>query len=202
MGRDEIIGLIKLKMDESNPFEADEMVSSTLIEGVLDEAASNIALKAPLRLLPVTPITATAVKNPDDSALGHIPLPDNYLRFIRLKMDSWERPVTSLISETDPEYIIQQNKYLRGGVSRPVAAIKYHKASGKNVIEYYSLLNDAPAVKELLVVTTPLAQDLPDTLIPTLTWEAASLAFQVVGDINAAGLALQKSAEQLNLLKV
>jgi hypothetical protein len=54
-----------------------------------------------------------------------IPLPDNFLRFIRAKMSGWGRDVIDLISSNDPKYNFQFNKFTAssGNSNRPVAAV-------------------------------------------------------------------------------
>lgn len=48
MNRDEIINIVKVKMDEVSPFEEEELVSSSLIEQLLDFAAGSV-----VRLFPI-----------------------------------------------------------------------------------------------------------------------------------------------------
>jgi hypothetical protein len=201
MTRDELIGLVKIKMDEASPFESDEMVSSSLIDSVLDEAISNALLKLPTHRLPQTVVTTSPVKNSDGS--GYIPLPEDYLRFVRLKMAGWERPVTELITIESPEYLLQKNTVLRGGVAKPKAAIIYDGSTGYSAIEYYSLPTSTTThtAEEFYIITTKEAGELSDTIIPFVSWEAASLAFGVIGDANGLQYAMAKAGEQLNLMK-
>lgn len=49
--------------------------------------------------------------------------PQDYLRFISLKLDSWKREVRELISPASPEYRTQkQNAFTGGSIYKPVAA--------------------------------------------------------------------------------
>lgn len=185
-------------MDEASPFESDEMVSSSLIDGVLDEAISNTLLKSPVHRLTPTNYPASITKNSDGS--GTLSLPDNYLRFISLLMNGWEVPATKAMNINDPEYPLQKNTWLRGGVSKPKVAIIQNVTNP--VLEYYSLptTTETHEITHLYIITRCEANEIPDVLIPLVTWEAASLAFGVVNDLNSQQYASLKANEQLNLL--
>lgn len=192
MNRDELINIVKVKMDEISPFDEEEMVSSTLVETLIDFAANNVVRLFPERYLPSTSNnTIPAHKNSDGS--GYIDLPDDFQRFLRLKMDKWERPVSEVITEADPKYAQQFNKWIRGGVAFPVVALKADR------IEYFSVPSGEHKVESFAYVKRLKAEQIPDTLVDAMTWEAARLAFDSLQDAQSSAVCTNNFG---NLLKV
>lgn len=180
MNRDEIINIVKVKMDEVSPFEEEELVSSSLIEQLLDFAAGSVVRLFPDHQLPtITDNSISLTKNPDGS--GYFTLPDSFQRLVSLRLESWERPVTKAITDKDPSYSIQFNKYIRGGVTFPVAVQK------SRTMEYFSVPKEmSHELKEFTYIKEMKAEEIPDVLIDALTWECARLAFDSMQDTQSA----------------
>lgn len=59
----------------------------------------------------------------DSKLIVTVVLPDNFLRFVRVKLNSWTRPVEALLRKDDPKYAQLFNKYNFGDWRRPYAAL-------------------------------------------------------------------------------
>lgn len=60
----------------------------------------------------------------DDDLSGLVVCPDNFIRFISMKLDSWKRELTGLISQGDPIYKYQRNnRYSGGSIYKPTGAL-------------------------------------------------------------------------------
>lgn len=119
---------------------------------------------------------------------GYIHLPLNFLKLVYFKMTEWFRPVTEAITVTDPKYILQQNEHTRGGLAKPIIAIRsdnYYK-----VLEYYSTTH--PSIEKALYIGTDLAENVQADLIETLTWMISSNVFQVLEKHKESELAKNK----------
>ena len=64
-------------------------------------------------------VTNADVINTDISTI--VPLPDDYLRFLRIKLDSWKRNVTFFYDDDSPKYAQQTYAMRRGTKSKPMA---------------------------------------------------------------------------------
>jgi hypothetical protein len=216
-----LINYVKIKLDEIVPegegvqFAVDGDVNisdplNLLINAILDEAAKRVLLNAPLHLLdPVKSATAEGTPEEYDTKIGYIVLPDNYLRLASLKMKEWIRPVVFALKPTDPEYLIQQNKHVRGGIAKPKAAYAHRTievtAEGettlvqKRVLEYYSVIN-SHVISWLYYIQETSAQNLQLNLRDSLTWMAAGMILQITERVDLAKAAFEQEQASYNRL--
>jgi hypothetical protein len=119
-----LIASVKLKIDELQPTqEGLQLVSAPTnmldmyINGLLDESAKHILQLAPPHVIvPVEGREATVVQEGD---VGYIILPEDYIRFVLLKMQGWSGVVTEAHLATEPLYKKQKYPALRGGLVKP-----------------------------------------------------------------------------------
>jgi len=205
-----LINLVKAKLDEIIPegegvqfsVEGDVNISdplNLLINAILDEAANKTLLDAPLHILdPVnSDVTAgTAEGDESDNHTGYIPLADNFLRFVSLKMADWKREVTEPITTRDKRYRVQRNKYTRGGVAKPVAVFSYRTIGDetpeqKRVIEYYSI-DSSHNIDWFYYIQETAAEDIQSNLVPSLSWTAAGIILQITERPELAKIAFEQ----------
>jgi len=204
-----LINYVKAKLDEIIPegegvqfaVEDDVNISDPLnliINAILDEAAKRVLLNAPLHFLdPVKSATTSGTADPGDSKIGYIPLADNFVRLVSLKMAEWKREVTRAINAGDKRYKVQRNKYTRGGLCKPVAVFSFRtiESAQKRVLEYYSV-DSSHAIDWLYYIQETSAQDMQSNLIDALTWVAAAMVLQITERIDLAKVAFEQ--EQLS----
>ncbi len=137
-----LINGVKVKLDELIPegegvvFDLEETPNVSdpydlLINAILNEAAKRVLMNCPKHYLSPVKSNATATPDATDTKIGYIVLPDNFLRFISLKMAEWKRPVTDLTPVGTEEYFMQYNPYVRGGIAKPKAA-STHRSIGES----------------------------------------------------------------------
>jgi len=198
----ELINYVKAKIDEIIPegegiqfnVESEPNISdpyNLFINSILDEAAKKTLMSAPIHIIKGTDASSQTV-TPDSGGdkIGYIQLPDNFLRLIALKMTDWEREVNFAITTYDPLYKLQRNKYVRGGVSKPVAAYNWRVISTvtTRVIEYYSI-DTNHTIEKFLYVPETLAEEVQSNLVDALTWFCAGMILQIIGMGDAAKMA-------------
>lgn len=100
---------------------------SKMIKMKLLEVATEAVLKADaVMLAPGVPVRSLLAW--PEGHVGHgmavLPLPDDCLRLIDVKLSDWKRPAT-IISQDSPEYMLQTSPFegVRGNPENPVAAI-------------------------------------------------------------------------------
>jgi hypothetical protein len=140
-----LIGSVKLKIDELQPqgegvqfIDINNVdVSNVLdlyINGLLDESARNVLQTAPLHIIiPTDGASQSVVDNGDGT--GYIILPDDYLRFMAFKMNTWYQEVTMPITTTDPMYKLQKYAATRGGIAKPIVALNSIKVTNVPVAQ-------------------------------------------------------------------
>lgn len=201
-----IINYVKAKLDELVPegegvlynLETEPNISNPydlLINAHLDEAAKNVLMTAPLHCLtPKKDTTSSGTADSGGAKTGYIALPADFLRLYSLKMTEWERPVTEAISITDPLYKLQKNAYVRGGVSKPVAALaaRIISTTPTNVIEYYSV-SSAHTIEWFLYIGEVDAEYVQENLHDALAWICAGKIRQIIGDYDGAKTANEQA---------
>lgn len=209
-----LINLTKAKLDEVIPegeglqftVEDDINISdplNLLINAILDEAGTRVLMNCPKHYLDPVKSTATATANNADPKIGYIVLPDNFLRFISLKMTEWLRPVTELTPVESPVYAMQFNRYARGGIGKPKAAMAHRPVSvtageppvttttQKRVIEYFSV-KTSHAIDWLYYIQETEAENIQTNLRHALTWMAAGMILQITERVDLAKVAFEQ----------
>jgi len=187
MTRDDIKESIFKKLDELTPLNGELILSiqnelsnpiEEYINEFLQDGCDRTLRAAPYHVLPLTPIPPTGIKAIINGVLL-IELPDSALRIGLVDFKSWERPVMHTITVDHPNYIIQKNKFTRGGNSKPV--VVWLQKAGKKYIECYTVTaGEQDQNPELTCVVSKLPEDMPEVLIPALTWLVASDVLKVI----------------------
>lgn len=187
MGRQSLVNKVKTRIDEVCA-NADIIVDvdvenskpyDSIIDELLEESAIEILLKAPFYRLNITNGELTATESSYDSHTGTIVLPDDFLRLVSFKMKDWHRPVTEFALQGSEVAKMQSNKYLRGGVAKPVAVLT--KSEEGMRVEYYSV-RDSHEIEELFYIRRESAEGITDSqLIDAMCWICAGKTLGVLG---------------------
>lgn len=200
MTRQELINMVKTKVDEISPLDAeitpvslmnDKSVDS-FADGLLDECAKEVLMRAPSLKVKGTQEQVEAHGNKDGS--GYVVLPEGFLRLLEFRMAEWERSVTEAAEPGSVVAQMQGNRYLRGGISKPVCV--YGKRGGEAVLEYYTV-KKRHDVGRFVYVKEALAENVPVELQDVLTWWCASRVLQIFGNVNGAQLAYERGKSLL-----
>lgn len=211
MTRDQIIALVRAKIDEINSDSDTNEVGDIfdIIDDNLEDSANDLLRKAPLWLCEATEVTLTGhIENSDGS--GEVPLPDDFLRLYSFQMKDWDYPVTDIISEQNPKFHFRKNTYLKGRPWRPVVVVRTQVPDGvlKNtpykILEYYTTLNETHNITRALYVkrhdsVNHDVTQLPDALMEGFAWQAAYNFFITVQQPEQAQAAGGKLQEFLTL---
>lgn len=192
MERSALINKVKTRIDEvsaSGDVIVDVGVENTkpfdsIIDELLDESALEILLKAPFYRLPVCKATnLTAVKDTNDDRIGSITLPNDFIRLVSFKMKGWLQPVLSFALPGDAVAIKQSNKYIRGGVAKPVAVL-YKDDTSMLYINYYSVVSASDhEVAEFNYIKRLTADGITDDqLVDAMCWICAGKTLGIIGE--------------------
>lgn len=175
----EIIEQVRIKYDELELNESemvvcpDDMDLESVILSCINTAFRFVVLNADISMLEGKHISNTDKFYIDDDLVGHIPLPDDFLRGISVRLSSWESSPSEVIDERSAEYRMQSDPYACGTSQNPVAAI-VHTSNGREM-ELYKADSKEDIVKSFIYV--PFMPDntdyaMMDIQVPDLLSEA------------------------------
>ena len=151
MTKEYIIERVKARLEEISPFdEPGNFIASgdgslvkpvtSYIEDLLEVSNKDMLLSLPLHLLRNDVKLLLPKHETDKNGVVSFDVPEDFLRFCSIKMKCWDREVDSICRPGSALYQLQKNKYTRGGIYKPVAAIV--TKNGKNVFECYTVEYD------------------------------------------------------------
>ena len=214
MLRSEIIEKVKARLDEYSPFsEPQSLVAlgasevkpiDSYIEQVLAGAQDAILRIVPLSRVRETVRDLTMEANgqsafgqspvmermgsvgSDDYEVGTLVVPQDFLRLHTVRFDTWKRDVNRAHDISEPEYVVQRNKYTRGRNHKPSIIIN------NGVFEVYSLTFDADDGEEhckvfrYIPLTDAAETTFEDSISDLVVLEAAREVANIFGEVNVA----------------
>ena len=113
---------VRKALDDIAPSVTDDFSSdlNAEIEQALLHAAMSLSESLPVPMLDVTVETLNTVEEANN---GHAVLPDEYMRLVSIRMDSWKGDVPELIERGSEAEKRQRSKWSRGTNSKPKAML-------------------------------------------------------------------------------
>ena len=183
---------------DPDTLEMEEIIKSKIPDGInAVRAAAPISMLAPARKASGTDLTVTWTD--EEKGIGHIALPDDYLRLVMFKMSDWAHAVSVAVSPDSPLYHQQFSEWkgVRGNPSRPVIAFATDMETGEAVLQFFSCDN-TEAKAELTYIQRSERQESDDG---TVSYEIENAVYRPVLLKTAALVAATYSnADMVNLL--
>lgn len=194
-------GLSGLNLDEPTPIQ-------DYIDKLLDESAKEVLLIAPVYLCPTKYAELTPVANPRP----HIVLPDDFLKLVEVKVDSWEVPVTTFYDPTKNHalYKMNLNPYVKGGKSKPFGFIKTKitttgtppVSTQSKIAELFTVtISENQEKAALTYIYIAPAESCSNTLALVAAWNCAAKVL-AVANRSEAKIANEHYIKELELLNV
>lgn len=123
-------------------------------------------------------------------------------RIVYCRVSDWMRPVLGAIVDTNPRYLQQSNRVLRGNPSQPVVAL----VKGRTAIELYSTRDPRDADNPIWEDVIDLrympydADKIPANLIDLTAWKLAEIVLLSMSDSTAASVCSARVNELLEQL--
>lgn len=113
----------------------------------------------------------------DETRYLEVPLPDDYIRFVRIKLTEWEIAVDDLVDVHTNAYRLQANQYAAADRYHPLAAIV--AKGGSQVLECYPTDAQADPVEVFSYIGEVAPENLSDQLIlDAVLWDATGRILQ------------------------
>lgn len=197
MTREEYIEAVKVKLEEVSPFdEPNSFIAAagdpdykevkpivSYIEKTLDEAVHNCLQALPLTLLHADIVSSKPKLTIADDGVATFAIQPN-TRFVRFRHPDLRRDITAFITSEDPIYLLQQNKYTRGGLSKPIAVV----SNNEGRMEIYTLLPKSPTDKCVLlsIETGKIAENVLSPIEDYIVLECAAMVSDIMSNTVAA----------------
>lgn len=171
------------------PDDTDTLSQGEIIRSVIVDAAKFIETNAPSSMLnDIAHVSGTPTWTFKDGAyVGRLKLPVDLMRIGTVRVSDWERS-TVVADENDDIYNMQGNKWMRGNVQRPYAALVHQ--DGNLALELYTS-QDKTAKVEFSYVPTPNIDsdgniEMCSKLKDAIVYMAAYLTCVSLGDTETA----------------
>ena len=151
----QIVDEVRIKYDEISSNESDMIGTTddsdmdTIIKSCISEAYRFVTVNADLSMLEGKQLEEADLSI-DDDLVGHIRLPEDFLRGITFRLSSWNSSASDIITEDTPEYRMQSDPYACGTWQHPVAAL-VHTASGRE-LELYKARTKEDTLKSFVYI--------------------------------------------------
>jgi hypothetical protein len=189
MTRNEIIQMVKARMDEIDPTEG-----VTILDPQIDAELDNCAVQLVEMLPPWLSNPKTGVATVDTHNIDHnaiIQCPADFVKVHRMKLSHWTRPIFSARRYADDEIRQEDYEHIRATDRTPWALY-----IEDTVLECYPGGRTLPTVEEFSYVKRPAnAQALDDNMMDMLVWLVAAKVYAVHGEGQFSELASQKLKE-------
>lgn len=117
----------------------------------------------------------------------YIRKPTDFLKLYELKFPLWQKTVREITKPGSDAGRHQDNPYLTSGIGRPTVMLLTTMPTGYPSAEYLVCARvDAAAVPTALYIKLQKPEELPELLIDSLTWLAASKTVQIGGRADLA----------------
>lgn len=199
MDRKSIIARTRVKMDEMVSGPSSQVVEEPTLDIILDETVDQLLQMVPRYLIIPKTFAAADIVHGENALTGYVVLPTDFLRLYSFKMTEWLRPVTDVISQDHPDFVLQGSSATMGKIAKPVCVIRYELSKTKFVLDYFSV-KTVHTIDHALYIPVTKAEDLQENLIPPLTWLLVAKAFQIYSnDEQAQAKAMGQVQNWINL---
>lgn len=178
----QIVDEVRIKYDEISSNESDMIGTTddsdmdTIIKSCISEAYRFVTVNADLSMLEGKQLEEAGFTI-DDDMVGHVRLPEDFLRGITFRLSSWNSSASDIITEDTPEYRMQSDPYACGTWQQPVAAL-VHTASGRE-LELYKAKTKEDTLKSFVYIPnwerSEESIDIPNQLAEAFIYYVAGL---------------------------
>ena len=201
MTREELIKRIALKMDEVSSSDdvivpvgtSDNNPLYTQINNLLNESVNDVLMKAPVyrlhrHVVYLVPEVEeqTIFSGEQERTIAIIVIPDNFLRFVSVRDEAFQRPIVELAMEGDDMDKRQHNRHLVAKTAKPVAVLG--RGENGRTITCYSYKSETPKPAMSYIKRYDPEKDLTadtgldDYAIDLVSWVCAGRVFAAQGD--------------------
>lgn len=189
MTEQEIISKVKAILNEIGEEETLSLLSEDTvkieeyIKVVIPDAVSLVQMNSPVRCVnKKNGVSSDATVISDSEGKCLIPVPDDFVSLIAIKLSNWKRTCIVAFDLNSEEYKQQCNSYTRVGSYKPVCIMGYNN-SGNRVLMLYSAKSDSKlemfVYEAKYTLGTDLDIDQNEPVSQAICYMAASLVYSI-----------------------
>ena len=178
----DIVNLVRIKYDEIGLNESEMIKDSddsdidTVIKSCIGDAYRIAVNAADTSMLEGKQLEGAELEI-DGSLVGHVMLPEDFLRGVTARLDSWQSASSLIINEDTTEYRMQSDPYACGTYQHPVIAL-VHTSNGRE-LEFYKARSKEDKLKSFVYMPTwnssSESVDIPDQIAEAFIYYIAAL---------------------------
>lgn len=178
----EIVDLVRIKYDEIGLNESEMIKDSddsdidTVIKSCIGDAYRIAVNAADTSMLEGKQLEGAELEI-DGNLVGHVMLPEDFLRGVTARLDSWQSASSLIINEDTTEYRMQSDPYACGTYQHPVIAL-VHTSNGRE-LEFYKARSKEDKLKSFVYMPTwnssSESVDIPDQIAEAFIYYIAAL---------------------------
>jgi len=199
--QDTLIDRVEYHADKVTPSGQTVGINRQSVYKQLSEAARTIVRQVPRTIVnPVSAVGNGATAN-NVQMYTEIELPEDFLRFLHVKLSSWIRPVHFLVDPRSDQWRMQYNAQSRADIYNPVVSIMAKpQVTGKQVIQMFPQ-GTTPTIEFMPYVPETAPEDMPTELRDPMVQRATGRVLQAQKEPGAEA-AFAKAQRQINNLDV
>jgi hypothetical protein len=167
----------------------------------LVNAARSVLRRVPRELVyPAAKDASGSVTPSNEDNKTVIPVPDDFVRFLRVELADWEQAVDEFIPLDSSRYRLQNNPFTSADNAHPVAALAPHFPDGVTQAVECFPADSLPSVSTFAYVPATAPENVPDELRDAVVWEGAARVLQSTKE-EGAGAAFEASTRAISGLR-
>lgn len=181
-----LVDWVESRMDEITPTGQTPTVPHNVIFNELEESARVVLQRGRTELVMDAATDGTSSANSNavqQTSSTLIPVPTDLIRFIRVKLKSWRKPVDQLQRADTNKYRQMFNEFQSGQSGDPAAfLVPYLAGSFKRGVECFPKDDQSNPVGSFYYIPLTAPEDVPSDLQDAMVWDAAGRCFQSIKD--------------------
>ncbi len=197
-----LIERVEYRVDQVTAQGQTTPINRESVYGELEEASDSVLRRAPRLISQYAGADGTADANANavvSAGKVVIPLPADFIRFLRLKLVSWQTDVDDLVDVRTSRYRLQGNPFAQADAWAPLASqVPYFAGSGSvQALEAFPGTTGSSPVELLAYVGRTAPEDVPTELDDALIWEAAGRVLMATRQ-EGAGVAMEMASKAIS----
>lgn len=196
-----LVNWVEFRADSLTPTGQTPAINHESIYAELQEAAKHVLLRAPMEVVLDAAKDGASSLNSAKATVNDrltLPLPADFLRFIRIELDTWDIPVDDLLDPRSNQYRMQLNQFATAHIGAPLAAmVAYPSGPCKKALEVFPKSAAASPVTIFTYIGSLDPELMPTVLHDSMVWEGTFRVLMNTRDWEAAKAAQAASVQAL-----
>lgn len=190
-----LIQHVEYRLDDVTPDGQTPAINREAVYREMVASARTVLQLAPRKLVYEAALDGQAAPVRVESTYLHVTPPADFLRFLRIQVRGWVRPVTAVLMDDEADYARLRNPYTAPDFYHPAVVLAADPTQPSGcALECYPGPSEAasgnPSELEVFAYVGETAPEhMPYALRDAMLWHTVARLLQITGRVDAAGLA-------------